>query len=224
MSFYLSLFLFIISLIIGLALMIVGKNMSREKFLLLVSIHVIFLFAFIASLLLKKNGEVNTYNYFFTAFVCTGIILSGLSWRSTSPMILRFYFSIFVLTIPLFLVSPSILLNFLLTMNFSSTHGPSFHLDKQYYLETQNTSTVEDKKPHYKVILKRGLFHQTIKRDIVFGGKLDSLKIIDKNTDKSIKVRGYSSKTTYVSLEVDSVDILIPLKITKQGDVEYRLN
>ena len=224
MSFYFSLFLFIISLIIGLALMIIGKNMSREKFLLLVSIHVIFLFAFIASLLLKKNNEVLTYNYFFTAFTCSGIILSGLSWRSNSPMVLRIYFSIFALTIPLFLVSPSILLNFLLTMNFSSTNGPSFHLDKQYYLETQNTSAVEDKKPHYKVILKRGLFHQTIKRDVVFGGKLDSIKVIDNDPGKSMNVRGYSSITTYVSMDVDSVDVLILLKTTKQGDVEYRLN
>ncbi len=224
MSFYLSLFLFIISLIIGLALMIIGKNLSREKFLLLVSIHLIFLFAFISSMLLKKNNEVITYNYFFTAFVCSGIILSGLSWRSNSPIILRFYFSIFTLTIPLFMVSPSILLNFLLTMNLSSTNGPSFHLDKQYYLETQNTSTIEDKKPHYKVILKRHLFHQTIQRDIVFKGKLDSIKIIDIDPGKSMNVRGYSSNTTYVSIEFDSIDVLIYLKTTKQGDVEYRLN
>lgn len=224
MSFYFSLFLFIISLIIGLALMIIGKNMSREKFLLLVSIHIIFLFAFIASLLLKKNSDVISYNYFFTAFICSGIILSGLSWRSNAPKTLRFYFSIFALTIPLFLVSPSILLNFILTMNFSRSNGPSFHLDKQYYLETQNTSSVEDKKPHYKVILKRGLFHQTIKRDIVFGGKLDSIKVIDNNPGKNMNVRGYLSITTFVSIEVDSVDVLISLKTTKQGDVEYRLN
>lgn len=223
MIFYLSLFLFILSLIIGLVLMIAGKDMRRDKFMLLASIHIIFLFAFIASLLLRKNDGVFVYNYFFTTFICSGIILSGLSWRSRSPVILRLYFTIFALAIPLFLFSPSMLLNFLLTMNFSSSNGPSFHLDDRYFLETQSTSWKQDDKPHYKVILKHGLYHQTIQRDIVFGGKLDSVKVLKEDQGKSMLLRGYSGKTTFVSSEVDSADVMIFLKVVKQGDVEYHL-
>ena len=75
MIFYLILFVFILSLIIGLILMITGKDMRREKFLLLSTIHLIFIFAFIASLILRKNDGIGEYNYFFTAFICSGIIL-----------------------------------------------------------------------------------------------------------------------------------------------------
>ncbi len=203
--------------------MIIGKDMRREKFLLLSSIHLIFIFAFIASLILRKNDGIGEFNYFFTAFICSGIILSGLSWRSNSPVLLRLYFSIFIITIPLFLFSPSMLLNFLLTTNFKSSIGPAFHLQDQYFLETQSTSKILDNKPHYKLIFKRGIFHQTIQRDIVFGGKLDSVKVIEIVPDKNMILRGYSNKTTYVSSEIDSVDAKVLLKVVKNGDVEYRL-
>ena len=138
MSFYLSLFIFIISLICGLTLMIAAKDMRREKFLLLTSVHVIFLFAFIASLLLRKKDSPESYNYFFMIFICSGVILSGLSWRSKAPIPLKIYFSIFALTIPLFMFSPSMLLNFLLTMNYNSNNGPSFNIYQQYYPLTRD--------------------------------------------------------------------------------------
>ena len=108
-------------------------------------------------------------------------------------------------------------------MNFSSSSGPSFHLIDHYYLETQNTSRNQDDKPHYKVILKRGIFHQTLQRDIIFDTKIDSLKVLKVDSGKSMLLRGYSSKTTYVSSEVDSADVMIFLKVVKQGDVEYHL-
>ncbi len=223
MSNFLSLFIFISSVVIGLVLMITGKDMRREKFLLLVSFHVIFLFAFIASLLLQKNKDHDTYNYFFMAFICSGIVLSGISWRSQSPNYFKIYFSIFALAIPIFLVSPSLLLNFLLTMRFSGIQGQSFPLDKYYSIETQNSFNTNTDQPHYKVILKKGFFHKTVQRDLLFGGKLDSIKVIDNSNGLSMIVRGYTSKITYVSSEVDSMDTNILLKVNKQGNVEYRL-
>jgi hypothetical protein len=223
MSFYSGLFIFIASVIAGLALMVGGKGMRRDKFMLLASIHLILLFAFIASLLLKNKDSVVEYNYFFTAFICSGLILSGLAWRSHAPKPMKIYFSVFALTLPLFLLSPSVLLNFLLSMNLSSTNGPSFHLDGQYYLETQSSSRSQDTFPHYKVILKKGIFHQTIQRDIVFGGKIDSIKVLEKDEGKSLRIRGYTSLVTYVSSDVDSVDQTINLKVVRKGDVEYHL-
>jgi len=223
MTFYLSLFIFIASLVIGLILMIGGKDMSREKFLLFFSFHAIFFLAFVASLILKKNGDVTSFNYFFMAFICSGVILCGLAWRSQAPRILKIYFSVFGLTIPLFLVSPSILLNFLLTMNFSGTNGPVFHLYGKYYIETQNSSVDGEEYPHYKLVRKQGLFHKTIQRDLYFSGVLDSVRVLENTDEKSINIRGYTSKTSYVSTEIDSTELLVPLKVAKYGDVEYRL-
>jgi hypothetical protein len=223
MTFYLSLFIFIISIVAGLVLMIGGKGMSRQKFLLLTSIHLIFIFAFAASLILRKAIPSSGYNYFFMAFICSGLVLSGLAWRSLAPFYLRIYFSIFALTIPMFLISPSILLNFLLTMNFSGTNGPVFHLYANYYIEAQNSSRATDKYPHYKLVRKHGLFHQTIQRDLYFSGTLDSVRVIDSENDNTIMIRGFISKVSYVSSEIDSLDLRVPIKIVKQGDVEYHL-
>jgi hypothetical protein len=223
MTFYLSFFVFILSLIAGLALMIAAKDMRRDKFLLLTAVHIIFLFGFIASLLLRKNDNADSYNYFFMTFICSGVILSGLAWRSFAPLFLKIYFSIFILTIPLFLFSPSMLLNFLLTMNYKETNGPVFKLEDKYFLEKQNNTQNGNGIPHYKIIVEHGIYHQTIQRDIIFGGKLDSIKMLDYQKGKSFQIRGYTSKSTYVSSEVDSTEVTIPLKVIKQGDVEYHL-
>ncbi len=223
MAFYLSLFIFIASLVIGLILMIGGKGMDRGRFLLLTAFHAIFFLAFISSLILKRNSGVTTFNYFFLAFICSGVVLCGLAWRSKAPHALKIYFSIFGLTIPVFLVSPSILLNFLLTMNLSGTNGPVFHLYGKYYLETQNSSNSEDDFPHYKLVRMQGLFHKTIQRDLYFRGKLDSVKVIDNEDAGILILRGYTSRESYVSNETDSVDLSVQLKPKRQSEVEYRL-
>lgn len=223
MGFYLSLFVFISSLIIGLALMIVAKGMRRDKFILLASIHSIFLLAFFASLILKKDSTIVVNNYFFTAFICSGLILSGISWRSNAPKPLRIYFTLFALTIPIFLMSPSILLNFLLTTNFSSTNGPVYHIEGKYYLEMQNTTHLEGNIPVYKIITKKGIFHKTIQRDITFGGKIDSVHLLEFEKGKNIILRGYTSQSTFVSTDIDSADVTISLVNKRPGSVEYRL-
>jgi hypothetical protein len=218
MTFYLSLFLFIISLITGLVLMISWRNLSRERFVLLATMHAILLMGFIASLLLRQ--EKNSPNYFFMIFICSGVILSGLAWRSQAPKILRTYFSIFILTIPLFLLSPSRLLNFLLSMKFSTTTGPSFDLGSRFFLEKQHAAT---EKPSYKVIRKRGFFHKTIQRDIQFGGELDSVRVLRFESGMFIHLRGFTSKKSYVSIKIDSTDAEVRLVSRKPGTIEYKL-
>src|SRR4051812_34459560 len=102
MLFYISFIVFILSLIGGLVLMLVGKNMGKERFRLLATIHFVLLLSFIASLLLRKDYSVVVNNYFFTAFFCSGILLSGLVWRVEIAKFIRYYFSLFLLGIPLF--------------------------------------------------------------------------------------------------------------------------
>ena len=221
MSFYLSLFVFIISLVAGLVLMIMAKGMHREKFLLLSSIHGIFLLAFLASLILQRSESA--YNYFFMMFICSGVVLSGLSWRSDSPQTLRIYFSVFALTFPIFLLSPSLLLNFLLTASFNKSTEQMLPLQGRYYLEKQNISRKKEDIEHYKLILKKGIFHQTVQRDLSFGGKLDSVKVIQFEPGEFIMIRGYTSQNTYVSTDKDSLDVQVPLASKKPGAIEYRL-
>lgn len=222
MTFYLSFIAFIISIIGGLILMLIGKNMGRDKFKLMASIHFILLLAFIASLILKKDNSIVVNNYFFTVFICSGLVLSGLAWRVENHKIVRYYFSLFLLTIPMFMFSPSMLMNFLFTTHYNSTTGQTFHLTGRYYLEQQNTVTETDDILHYKVITKNGIFHKTIQRDVVFHGTLDSAKVL-KMDSRIIVIRGYSSNKTYVSEEIDSSDVEITIRKIKPGVIEYRL-
>lgn len=206
--------------------MIVTKRMERRQFLVFASFHGILMFGYFASLILQKNSNDHTvvFNYFFLAFICSGIILSGLSLRSDLPKWMKLYFSGFALAIPLFIFSPSMLVNFLLTAKYTDSFGPRFDLGQRYFLETQNTVMTSDSFPHYKLIRKKGMFHETIERDIVFRGILDSVKILEFNPPEDLTVRAYTSNITFVSSVIDSTDKVFKLRKIKKNDVEYRLN
>ena len=202
-------------------LLAAGKNISRQTIVFLGLMHAMLLFAFIASLLLSSGGK--SVNYFFLAYICSGIIVSGLFIRSEFKLALKIYFGLFGITVPLFIFSPSMLVNFLLTMNYSDSFGAKYPLVGKYYLEAQNVIKEDDTKPLYKLMLKRGMYKQTIDRDIAFSGRLDSVKVLEVNGSHSMRIRGYCSSTTFVTAESDSMDVEVSLRKQKYGDVEYKL-
>ena len=221
MSFYIAIISFIGSVLTGLILMLTKGGLPKDKFRLIFSLHLILLFGFLASVFLKRGQDTNV-NYFFTAFICSAIMISGMAWKSDISKWIKYYLSVFLLCIPLFIVSPSTLLNFILTTSFTGGNAESFLVTGRIYIERQNTVMGPDSLPHYKVIEKKGLFHSTIERDLVFGGKLDSIKVLDLG-DKAATVRGYSSVKTFVSNRIDSVDLEISLAKYQRDNIEYRL-
>lgn len=223
MVFYLSIILFIASVIGGLVLVIIHKRMVREKFLFLGSLHLMLFLAWMASLLLKKDQEGTPYNYFLLVFLCSGILFSGLAWRSEVPNLIKYYFSIYIITIPMFIFSPSMLVNFLLTGRYTDSLGKRFELGQRYFLETQGTVMSDDTLPHYKVIRVKGMFHETLQRDVVFGGKVDSVKVLQLEPGEMVEIRGYISKKSFVETQIDSSDLTLPLKKTKRNAIEYKL-
>ncbi|MFZ7145818.1 MAG: hypothetical protein ACO1G6_10795 [Bacteroidota bacterium] len=221
MSFYIAIILFIVSVIAGLIISIIGKNTSKEKFFLYAAIHGMFLFAFIASLILQKDPHA--FNYFFLTYICSGLILSGLAWRSNTNTVLKIYFSIFIITIGMFILSPSRLVNFLLTTKYKDTLGESFLVKENFFLERQSSSMSSENMPLYKLIRKRGIFHSTIARDLNFNGQIDSIKVLDFDKSAQSIIRGYTSKSTYVSTIIDSSDVSISMKKKTQDGLEYKL-
>lgn len=222
MAFYLGLFIFIISVVVSLIVLIAGKGIKNDKFLLFVTIHLLFLLAAIASIAIQKK-ENGMGNFFFLFFICSGLLLCGLAWKSTVSKYFRYYFSIYALTIPIFLISPSLLMNFLLTASFTGTNEPLIALTGRYFLEKQNISRNKNERENYKLIKKKGVFHQTIQRDITFGNKLDSVKVIEFIEGKNLIVRGYTSVVTHVSTEIDSADQTLLLLNKKAGEIEYKV-
>ena len=224
MVFYLSIVLYISSVIGALVLMILGKQMDRRKFILLASVHGFLFLIFLASLLLRKEDSGQpTLNFFFLLFICSGVWLTGQVWRIPNPLPLRIYFSIFSITFPLFLFSPSMLVNFLLTTKYTETLGKTFQVKDNYFLEQQNSWSDNSGKLKYKLVVKKGLFTQTLARDIDLNGSVDSIKTISFDPNKSAEIRGYRMKETFVSSSIDSFDISVELKKRKANQIERRL-
>jgi len=224
MVFYLSIVLYISSVIGALVLMILGKNMDRRKFMLLASVHGFLLLIFLASLFLGRDTPGETpLNFFFLLFVCSGVWLTGQVWRIATPLPLRIYFSIYAITFPLFLFSPSMLVNFLLTTSYTETLGKTFVVRDNYFLEQQNSWSDNSGRMKYKLVVKKGGFTQTLARDIDFNGAIDSSKTISFDLNQGAVIRGYRPKETFVSSSLDSIDITVVLKKRKFNQIERRL-
>ncbi|MBP6334882.1 MAG: hypothetical protein KA444_05365 [Bacteroidia bacterium] len=221
MSFYIAIICYLVCLSVAFMLLATGRNLPSSRLTLFGLLHSMLLMAFLASLVLRKEGTA--FNYFFLAYICSGVLLSGLFIRSGFPLYIKAYFGLFALTLPLFMFSPSMLVNFLLTMSYSDASGPKFKLTGKYSLESQTIVKDDSKIPKYKLVLKRGMYKQSIERDINFGGRLDSVKVLEVNGTHSMLIRGYHSSKTFVSSESDSMDVEVSLRKQKYGDVEYKL-
>ncbi|MFM2135495.1 MAG: hypothetical protein RL021_895 [Bacteroidota bacterium] len=221
MVFYLSIVLYIASVIAALILMITGKSWTLKRFFLLASIHICFILLYLLKgLRVEENASTN---YFFLFFVCTGTALSGLIWRITSPLLLRAYFSLFMLTFPLFLFSPSMLVNFLLTGKYTDTLGKTFCIKDNLFLEQQQGWKGTNGTFAYKLVERHGIFHKPIARDIQFGGRIDSTRTLLLLKDSTTSIRGYRITETYVSTTIDSIDVTVDLRPKTEMKIERKL-
>jgi hypothetical protein len=224
MTFYLSIIAYISSVIAALVLMITGKTMAAGKFRWMAGVHLFCGIVFILSILLTGKGpSVEHPNFFFLLFICTGTCLSALAWRTRITKAEKSYFSLFIVTFPLFLFSPSMLVNFLLTTRYTDSIGKKFPLQGAYALEKQNSWTEHGSEHLYKVVLQRGIFHQTIARDVDFGGEIDSVKVVRFDINDSVRIRAYIIKESYVDTQMDSFEVTVPMKTAKRNLIERRL-
>lgn len=97
-------------------------------------------------------------------------------------------------------------------------------LQGNYFLERQTSAFSSDSAGmKYKVILKKGMFHETIARDLDFRGKLDSMKILSFEERKSFLIRGYTSNKSFVEDKIDSADVTVELQTMKKDVIEYKV-
>ena len=226
MHYYLAIILYILSVVAGVIAMIAVKNISPSKFLMGVAVHLIFVLLFLFTLFSGKQpiSYPSFFNLSFLFFICSGIILFGLTWQSKTALLLKIYFALFACTIFLFVFSPSRMINFLLTEKYVDTLGKVFSTRENFFLEEQGSlmqGAVSN--PHYKLIKKHGLFYETIQRDILFNGNLDSIKVLQIISGEKMMIRGYTNKVTYVSNEIDSMDVEVKLIKQKHDQIERKL-
>jgi len=221
MLLYVAIIGYILSNVIALALLFTGKKLNPGIFRLLATLHFVFGVFFIFNLITNKEETPRYVS--FLVFFCSGIITGGLALGTQKNIIIKVYFGLFCLSIFVFILSPSLLLNFLLTASFNR-HKDMMLLKENYFLERQTSTFSSDSSGvKYKVIRKKGMFHETIARDLDFKGKLDSMKVLSYEDRKFILLRGYTSNKSFVEDKIDSVDVTIELIPTSKDLIERRL-
>ena len=226
MYFYLAIILFISSVVGGIISLFVLKNISRTKILIGCAVHFILILIYLFSRFATTHKDLDSSDYSITFLltVCSGIILCGMVFQAKVSVLFKVYFSLFVLTLPMFFFSPSRLVNFLLTTKYADTTGRIFPIEGNYFLEEQSAFIKNDSiAPTYKLIKKQGMFHQTIQRNVSFAGRLDSIQVLEFDTGEKVLVRGYSGHITFVSATIDSIDVTIKLVKDSKNQIERRL-
>ncbi len=125
------------------------------------------------------------------AGICSGLLLSGWALRSKfSPLVARYYLSCYLLTIPVFLYSPSLLF-YCISGRIDLYHpAASFHLRGNTYLvEQQSMLQISESHRGYKVISKYGIYNKTLARDVFQGRQLIGATLVTL-TDDTLIVKG----------------------------------
>jgi hypothetical protein len=115
-------------------------------------------------------------NYCFLFFFCSGILLAGIILRKKFFMLLKVYFSLFLLSAVLFVFNPSLVIGFIVSGNPRSINPGAFKLYDNVYLMQQQTALNPDQVSRtYKITMEMGVFHKTLVRDIQLPFEPDSV-------------------------------------------------
>ena len=200
---------FIASLVGCLILTLSSKNVEERKLKPALFFHLLLGIIVLIFAILNQNIEK-----FSLGFFCSGLLLAGLVIRKKHPLILKLYFGLFLLLILFFVYSPSLLAYFV-TGNYNKVKAPqTINLKENFYLaEQQSMIGLSNEFTTYKIYKKNGLYKKTILRDLDFGGKIDSIKVLSF-TEDTIIIKGYLNK-------MDTILFKKP-GIYKKGDIRIK--
>lgn len=203
---------YILSLVACLVLMIVGKNLQASTYKKAAAIHLVLAGLFFIALLQSLTSENFPVwvSYGSLAFVCSGVAISGLIFRSKMAFYVKLYFGIFTASFILFVASPSTLFSLITKGKLKVENYDRFKIVDNYYLDKQSSFIGEKNSvTKYKIVQKLGYFNKTISRDIEFKNDLDSIRTISFEPGKSAYLRGYF----HIPDKVDSIEVAINLKV-----------
>lgn len=157
-------------------------------------------------------------NYLFLSWFCTGLIVSGVVLRKNFNLVVKGYFTLFLLTLPVFLVSPSRVLGFIASGNVKAVDPERFRLVDNYFLMAQQSTATQPPKgmKPFRLVREMGMFHKTLARDIMVPENIDSVRMLKFQENENIFARIYGSGA-------DSLDIVINLNASKnQSETQIR--
>lgn len=201
---------YIVSSMLALVLAIVSKNLSTKWIAALFSLHIIALIGFLLVHFITKSEE--NASYLFLAYFCSGILLFGVVIRKNLSIFLKIYTTLFVSSVLVFVVKPSIVITFI-----TQTPMPveiEYKLDENLYLVKQDPLLKQDRKEiTYKVSKKLGSFHRTLARNIYFENDFDSVNVASIN-DTAITLNTYLKNNNAIS----NLNVIIDLTKIKKRD------
>ena len=179
---------FIISLVGCLILTLSANKIDHPKIRPFYLVHFILLLTTLTSFLFHFKNE-----YLILSVFCSGLLLSGILLRKKYSVLIKTYFAIYLSLFFFFIYSPSLLAYFI-TGNYDKVKSPqTINLKENYYLaEQQSMLGLSSNYVTYKIYKKNGLYKKTILRDVDFGGKIDSVHVINFTEDTLI-IKGFIS-------------------------------
>jgi hypothetical protein len=202
---------YVLSLAATLILAITTRKLKPEAIRVPVMLHALLMV--ISLLLLATTSLAHLYHYLVLATTCSGVALAGWAIRGTYlHKALKIYFGLYLLSVLLFLSSPTRLFYILTGQAQAYQPEKSFHLIDNYYLVEQKSQLqTNDTLVQWKVIRKYGIYKKTIRRDIQFGWNPETVKLISMDADTMI-LRGYHT----INHNIDSADTGFKPEVKKQ--------
>src|SRR5262245_7376654 len=108
MSVYLSLCVYIFSLLLAALLLITGKARSQQWVTAGLIVHALALALYLIDRFRESDpGEATWLSWSLLAYICSGLITGGMLFRTLKNNGWKIYFSLFFLTLLYFIYSPS---------------------------------------------------------------------------------------------------------------------
>ncbi|MFM7824410.1 MAG: hypothetical protein ACKPB3_11635 [Bacteroidota bacterium] len=188
-----TLFFYLLSVVGCLLLFLFSRNISFGTSKSIVITHFAIGFVFLLFYLLKFN----TPNWIYLSFWCTGILIAGDVARKSFPKIAKAYFLFFLLTVPVFIVSPSRIISLVAGKGFGNPGEGRYRIIDNLYLVKTSEPVDSLGKHKYKLIKEMGFFHKTLARGIPVPDKIDSISIQrNPNSDNIKELLIYHHKNT----------------------------
>lgn len=142
----------------------------------------------------------------FSAFICSGILCFAFIIRKKFSLPVKIYFSLFILSFPMFLFAPSRVFTVMSLGLLSTENANEIHLKGNYFISREQGMIKHDAaNSTYKVIKRMGIFNKTIARELHFNFTPDSATILFMDEKSEIRIRAFTRKQT----GVDSMDVAV---------------
>lgn len=199
---------YILSLVACLIVLVIHSRINLTLCRTVALTHTLIAAILFIQLFQAKGNITFSVAALFATFICTGILGFAFVVRKKFPLVIKIYFSLFVLSFPLYLYAPSKVFTLMSLGMLSTENTNEIHLEKNYFLvRQQGMIKTEDVRSSYKIIKRMGMFNKTIARNFIFGFDPDSAKVLklDENTEISVRAF-YKHRLSESQFKLDSAD------------------